>query len=110
MLFKNLILGNAFRECRFPSFFTRPFCNINKLKSLGWVKTDTQKVIAVPTDVTHAVACQELIKRAIAVFGQIDIFILGSDRRCGRAEHRHTHHPSSLTHSKHRLRNVAAAL
>ncbi|MBD2731917.1 SDR family oxidoreductase [Nostoc sp. FACHB-892] len=35
----------------------------------------TQKVIAVPTDVTHAVACQQLIERAIAVFGQIDILI-----------------------------------
>ncbi|MEH2079995.1 MAG: SDR family oxidoreductase [Nostoc sp.] len=35
----------------------------------------TQKVIAVATDVTHAVACQQLIERAITVFGQIDIFI-----------------------------------
>ncbi|MBD2254094.1 SDR family oxidoreductase [Nostoc parmelioides] len=33
------------------------------------------KVIAVPTDVTQAEACQQLIERAIATFGQIDILI-----------------------------------
>lgn len=33
------------------------------------------KVIAVPTDVTQAQACQHLIERAIAAFGSIDILI-----------------------------------
>jgi short-subunit dehydrogenase len=33
------------------------------------------KVIAVPTDVTQAQACQQLIEKAIATFGQIDILI-----------------------------------
>ncbi|NEU84188.1 SDR family oxidoreductase [Nostoc sp. UIC 10630] len=35
----------------------------------------THKVIAVATDVTQASACQQLIERAITVFGQIDILI-----------------------------------
>ncbi|MBD2445574.1 SDR family oxidoreductase [Nostoc sp. FACHB-152] len=34
-----------------------------------------QKVIAVPTDVTQAQACQQLIDKAIAAFGRIDILI-----------------------------------
>jgi len=33
------------------------------------------KVIAVPTNVTQAEACQQLIERAIAKFGQIDVLI-----------------------------------
>ncbi|WGV24571.1 SDR family oxidoreductase [Halotia branconii] len=33
------------------------------------------KVIAVPTDVTQPEACQQLIKKAIAAFGQIDVLI-----------------------------------